>query len=222
MRFYLNTTPSTNGIPFDHLHQLIGCIHKWVGPNQIHDEVSLYCFGWLQGSRVSNGKLHFPDGARWFISGYDIGMMTELIKGINQQPEMFSGMRVDEVRMRPTPEFPSEMRFPVAGPVFIRRNNDDGSRQHILYDDPESSKFLTRTLRRRLMAAGLTTEDHLNTKVEFDTGYQKARTKKVRIKNIDQRASLCPIIVKGTPEAVQFAWDVGVGELTGSGFGALN
>jgi CRISPR/Cas system endoribonuclease Cas6 (RAMP superfamily) len=27
--------------------------------------------------------------------------------------------------------------------------------------------------------------------------------------------------VEGTPEAVQFAWTVGAGELTGSGFGAL-
>jgi CRISPR/Cas system endoribonuclease Cas6 (RAMP superfamily) len=29
------------------------------------------------------------------------------------------------------------------------------------------------------------------------------------------------VVVTGTPEAVQFAWTVGVGELTGSGFGAL-
>jgi CRISPR/Cas system endoribonuclease Cas6 (RAMP superfamily) len=29
------------------------------------------------------------------------------------------------------------------------------------------------------------------------------------------------VVVEGTPEAVRFAWTVGVGELTGSGFGAL-
>ncbi len=222
MRFYLKTTPSTEGIAFDHLHQLTGCIHKWIGRNHIHDDVSLYSFGWLQDGKVKDNRLHFPSGARWFISGYDIGMMTNLLKGINQDPEMFAGMRVDEVRMRPTPEYPSEMRFPVAGPVFIRKNKDDGSRKHVLYDDAEASRLLTRTLQRKLSLAGLTTDDHLQTEVAFDTTYQKARTKKVRIKNIDQRASLCPVIVKGTPEAVQFAWDVGVGELTGSGFGALN
>lgn len=222
MRFYLKTTPSSHGISFDHMHQLIGCIHKWVGPNQIHDEVSLYSFGWLQEGMVNNNKLHFPSGARWFISGYDIGMMTDLLKGVNQQPEMFDGMHIEEVRMRPTPDFPSEMRFPVAGPVFIRRNNDDGSRAHVLYDDSDASDLLTRTLRRKLVVAGLTSEEHLNTRVSFDLTYQKARTKKVRIKDIDQRASLCPVIIKGSPEAVQFAWDVGVGELTGSGFGALS
>ena len=35
------------------------------------------------------------------------------------------------------------------------------------------------------------------------------------------KGSVCPVVVKGPPEAVQFAWQVGVGELTGSGFGAL-
>jgi CRISPR-associated endoribonuclease Cas6 len=29
------------------------------------------------------------------------------------------------------------------------------------------------------------------------------------------------VVVAGTPEAMRFAWLVGVGELTGSGFGAL-
>ncbi|RMF43851.1 MAG: CRISPR-associated protein Cas6, partial [Bacteroidetes bacterium] len=30
-----------------------------------------------------------------------------------------------------------------------------------------------------------------------------------------------PVILTGTPEALTFAWTCGVGELTGSGFGAL-
>jgi CRISPR-associated endoribonuclease Cas6 len=55
----------------------------------------------------------------------------------------------------------------------------------------------------------------------FDHSFRNARTKLVKIKGIANRASLCPVIVEGTPEAVQFAWNVGIGHGTGSGFGCL-
>ncbi len=57
--------------------------------------------------------------------------------------------------------------------------------------------------------------------VSFDTSYENPKTKLVNYKGINIRASFCPVIVKGHPRAVQFAWEVGVGNSTGIGFGAL-
>jgi CRISPR/Cas system endoribonuclease Cas6 (RAMP superfamily) len=51
--------------------------------------------------------------------------------------------------------------------------------------------------------------------------YPHARDKVATVKGTDHKGSICPVVVEGTPEAVQFAWTVGAGELTGSGFGAL-
>ena len=42
------------------------------------------------------------------------------------------------------------------------------------------------------------------------------------INGIKNKASICPVIVKGTSEQIAFAWNVGVGNSTGIGFGALN
>ncbi|HKJ32466.1 MAG TPA: CRISPR-associated endoribonuclease Cas6, partial [Balneolales bacterium] len=86
--------------------------------------------------------------------------------------------------------------------------------------DEEADAALTRVLRKKLEKAGYETKDR-EVMVGFDRSYPKAKTKLVDIKGIKMKASMCPVIVQGTPEAVQFAWNVGVGELTGSGFGAL-
>jgi len=60
-----------------------------------------------------------------------------------------------------------------------------------------------------------------NVKVSFDKNYLNPKTKLVNIKNIKNRANFCPIIIEGDPEAIKFAWNVGVGHSTGSCFGAL-
>jgi CRISPR-associated endoribonuclease Cas6 len=43
----------------------------------------------------------------------------------------------------------------------------------------------------------------------------------VKYRDINIKGTLCPVIVEGDPRAVQFAWEVGVGNSTGIGFGAI-
>jgi CRISPR-associated endoribonuclease Cas6 len=73
-------------------------------------------------------------------------------------------------------------------------------------------------MQRKLALAGLPTD---NVKVTFDLTYHQPRTKVVIYKGIGNRANICPVIVEGSPQQVAFAWEVGVGNSTGIGFGAL-
>ncbi|MGN9307593.1 CRISPR-associated endoribonuclease Cas6 [Enterococcus faecium] len=57
--------------------------------------------------------------------------------------------------------------------------------------------------------------------MSFDRTYYAAKTKLVYYKNIGNKTSICPVIIEGTPEQIAFAWNVGVGNSTGIGFGAL-
>ncbi len=59
-------------------------------------------------------------------------------------------------------------------------------------------------------------------KVGFDREFANPKIKLVRIKNIDHKTSVCPVIIEGAPEAVRFAWNVGIGNSTGSCFGSLH
>jgi len=57
--------------------------------------------------------------------------------------------------------------------------------------------------------------------IEFDNTYSKPQSKLIHYKNILNKASICPVIIEGTPDQIAFAWNVGIGNSTGIGFGAL-
>jgi CRISPR-associated endoribonuclease Cas6 len=128
-------------------------------------------------------------------------------------------MVITDIQIQPTPEFPDSMRFSVASPVLVKKFDGTVIR-HLTFDNPEANDVMTKTMQTKLRTAGL--DAHAETvRVRFDTSYTGAKTKLVDIHGIKNRANVCPVIIEGTPEAVAFAWDVGVGHSTGSGFGAL-
>ena len=207
-------------VPFNHLHELTRRLHHWLGAeNSLHDALSLYSFGWLRGGKKKGDGLQFPNGAIWQISFYAEEASRQLLMGIIRDSELFNGMRVFEVQELPTPNFGEQYRFLAEGPVIARQVRQDGSREYLYYDSPAADVALTTTLQHKLKMAGLPAE---GVSVAFDRSYLNPRHKLVEIKGIKHKGSLCPVIVSGSPEAVHFAWLVGAGELTGSGFGALN
>lgn len=137
------------------------------------------------------------------------------------EPDWTYGMQIHEIREVDPPHFQQQHRFMTDDSVVIlRKKRPDGSRAYLLWDDPIVDEALTQSFHRKLTTAGFTGND-LNTTVAFDRTYQNARTRKITIKGINHRGSECPVFVNGTPNALHFAWTAGIGELTGSGFGAL-
>ena len=50
MRLNLKLTANTGDpVPYNHLHWLTGFLHRCVGESTLHDQLSLYSFGWLGG-----------------------------------------------------------------------------------------------------------------------------------------------------------------------------
>ena len=231
MRLNMKLTANTETVPYNHLHRLTGFLHRCIGENELHDRLSLYSFGWLDkghGAKDGHG-LTFPKGAEWRVSFHDARHAKRLIDGTMsmKDPQLFGGdygMRVFEIKEQEAPAFNGSHRFKTDGaPVIARRYRDDGSREYLLADEhPEAAaEVMTRVLRRKLKAAGYGAEHIEGATVQFDQMYPHARDKVATVKGTDHKGSICPVVVEGTPEAVQFAWTVGVGELTGSGFGAL-
>ncbi len=221
MRLQLHLAPNTEPVPFNHLHQLIGALHKWLGPNNIHDGLSLYSFGWLKGAKRENGHLTFPAGAIWNVSFYEDDLAKKLIAGLMETPDIAYGLEVYEVGVVSVPDFSNRFHFRTDGSaIVVRQKRADDSREYLLWDNPIADKVLTQLMQKKLQTAGFT-GDNLNIKIYFDTDYPRARTRKITIKGTDHKGSECPVWIEGTAEAISFAWQVGIGELTGSGFGAL-
>lgn len=219
MRLNLSLTPNRQPVPFDYQQRLVGTFHKWLGRNEQHDGLSLYSLSWLSQGRINEQRtgLRFSQGTSWFISSHDSKLLLQLIRGIQTDPEIAFGMSVRSLTIQELPGFSSEQRFMVASPVFIKRTIN-GTTEHILHDHPQADNFLTETMQRKLRQAGLSTD---GVRVQFDRTYPTPQTKLLSFNGIQNRASLCPVIVSGTPEQVAFAWCVGVGNSTGIGFGAL-
>lgn len=218
MRIHLTLTKNRSIIPYDYLPMLVGTLHKWLGQNEWHDQLALHSFSWLKGTTKGSNGFFIERDAHWFISSYNTAFIKRVIAGIQSDPSVSFGIEVRSITIQEDPTFTTEHTFTVASPVFIKRRIEERIR-HYTFSDKESSEFLTETLITKLTKAGLESD---GVKVSFDQTYPLAKTKLVKYNGIGNRASICPVIVKGSPEQIAFAWNVGVGNSTGIGFGALN
>lgn len=228
MRLHFDLSPNNQPVGFDYQHRLTGVFNRWLGINDLHDRISLYSLGNLSGGWLHNGKLVFPRGATWFVSFDEDKYAAKLVDGALRSPELFCGMTVQNIRQQTTPDFGSRFRFLVGSPVLAKGKTDEtGKVEHFLFDNPRADAIITQTLRHKMDEANKLanetrfTDEHKQVAVSFDRAFRGAKTKLVDIKGIRLRASVCPVIVEGAPEAVQFAWNVGVGNNTGSGLGSL-
>lgn len=196
---------------------ITGALHKWLGRNNIHDDVSLYSFSWLMGGNASKEGIRFNKEGRFFISLFDDVVLKKIIKGIQSDPFIGYGLSVKEVIIQEEPDFKQETTFFCASPVFVKRMVD-GKEVHFTYDNEESDKYLTETIKTKLKKAGLSDN---NVTVKFDRSYHSPKTKVIYYNEIGNRANICPVKINGTQEQIRFAWNVGVGNSTGIGFGAL-
>lgn len=220
MRLQLQLTPNIQPVPFSYLYNLSGSLHKWLGNNSLHDSMSLYSFGRLMGGEKVGNNLYFPQGATWSVSFKDSNYAWDLLKGIIKDDRLAFGMRVEQAFEAPVPTFSEQVRLATDGEVVVRTKRPDGSRQYLLWSDEQSDSQMTQLMRKKLQMAGYD-ERHQSVQIRFDRDYAKPKTRLMEVKGIKHRGSVCPVVIEGTPEAIRFAWLVGVGELTGSGFGAL-
>ena len=218
MRIYLTLSPNTRPVPIDYQHQLVGAFHKWLGANELHDDISLYSLSWLSHGQRTQQHLSFKKGSTMFISSPSSDMLKSLIDGIMAGQEINWGMMVDQITISPTPTFNAEHRFLVQSPVLIKRKRHEEDKDQYYYpSDAQANQLLTDTMQRKMERYGLSAP----ISVGFDPTYAQPRIKMINYKNIAIKATYCPVIIKGDPEAIRFAWEVGVGNSTGIGFGAL-
>lgn len=217
MRIHLKIKTGDEPIPFEHQPLLVGCIHKWLGWNTVHGNTALFSFSRLEGGKHVDRSLEFKHGSRFFISAYDEKIIKELIKGIQKDPSMFYGLNITEVVIENDPYFSNRELFYTASPILISRRIDNKI-EHILYNDERASIFLKETILTKMKKSDYYDDSF---EISFDTSYRQAGTKLIKYKNVENRTSWCPVIIKGSPETKSFIWEVGLGNSTGIGFGAI-
>jgi CRISPR-associated endoribonuclease Cas6 len=203
-------------IPFDHQVLLTGCIYKWLGLNEEHGEISLYSFSRLEGGKKEKEGLAFKNGSLFFFSSFDEVLLKKIIKGIQHDPKMFYGLKVYEIIIQENPDFTNQELFSVASPILIKKHNGDKI-EHILFNDPRANNCLKESLLNKMKKAGLSDES-------LDISFKPnsySTTKLIDYKGIKNKTNWCSVEIKGNQETKLFAWNVGLGNSTGIGFGAI-
>jgi len=218
MRIYIRLSKNKESIPFNYQHLLTSAIHKWIGENnEEHGERSLYSFSWLQNTFKTKDGFRFKDNSYFFIGAYEARLIKTIMKGILKDPVTLCGSRVIDIQLKAVPKFSDEERFVLNSPVLIRKR--DGEKiKHVTYVDKDFDQLLTDNLKAKLKIAGL---DTTGVSVNLDKSYAFPKTKLVDYKGIKNKTTLAPLIIKGNPEQIAFAWTVGLGNSTGIGFGAI-
>jgi CRISPR-associated endoribonuclease Cas6 len=218
MRIHLTISKPEVPVPFNHQHKIVGAIHKWLGVNEEHGNLSLYSFSQLQKGRVKDGKLVFPYATGLFISSYDGDFLKRSIEGIWNDPEIAYGMKVTGIIFQEDPDLSTITLFHTASPILVKNRVDDKIK-HYHYSEEETARIMTDTMRSKMKRAGMPEDPELS--IRFDNKYPRAKTQLIDYKGIKNRANRCPVLVQGSPETKQFVWNVGIGNSTGIGFGAL-
>lgn len=217
MRILIELSKNKEPVPYDYLPRLVGCVHKWIGPNTVHDKISLYSFCHLLNGCQENDHLSFRDGAKLIISSVNTEFLKVIISGIQKSPGFSYGMSVSGITIIQDPDLTNKTVFKCLSPVFIKRTIENNQKYYV-YSDPEASQLLTETLLTKMKAAGI---QNKTISIQFDPHYNNPKTKLILYNSIKIKSSICPVIIEGDPDAKLFAWNAGIGNSTGIGFGAI-
>ncbi|NLR94047.1 CRISPR-associated endoribonuclease Cas6 [Flammeovirga agarivorans] len=216
MRLHVSCTTNTEKIPRYYKPKLKGTLHKWLGNYQSHDgKYSTYSISNIDGIKF-NGDFGTAkkSGLKFFISSIDKEFIKKIILGIKKDNTMFSGITVDQVSVEADPVFDKKIEhFFVDSPVLVKRDN-----KYFFAGDKKADEYMTDLMNKKLKAAGYDDE----VQIMFDPHYKKSSTTEVKYRDIRNICSICPVYIKGTPEAIAFAWNVGIGNSTGIGLGAIS
>lgn len=222
MRVILNLSESLEIVPYTYKERCTDFLHDCVPLGDLHGGPSLFSFSNLRGdAKCSAEGINFPYGAQIFYNFHSKEAAELFVKGVKRSPYFGFGMRVKSVFIQQNPSFEFHadgVVFKTTSNVLVKSKKEDSKGYEFLFaGDPKANVIMTRILNNKAKLAGI---EHIG-RVFFDPTYKRTKLKAWNYKGIVNKTSACPIVVQGHPEILEFAWNVGVGNSTGIGFGAL-
>ena len=221
MRIKINVKSGNGLLQANYMEYVKSALHSWNKCDDFHNSVSLYSLSPLKNIKyVEHDLIQIYNDSYFLISAHDSTLLLKIIEGIQKNPTICKGLEVDNVQIVNTPRFGNEEYFYLNSPILIKRFTESQGKkknEYVMYDDERANAFLKETLQRKMSIAGI--EGEID--IRFDLDYNKKTERIIKYKGFANICSLCPVILKGSSDVIEFAWNVGLGNSTGIGLGNL-
>lgn len=245
MRIKVNFSPNTEEVPNNN-SIMLEYVHRCLGrDNEYHDKASSYNVSHFYGGDLVEGKtnlLNFPNGGYFIISSGDDKFINSFLLGLLNNSEISYGMKYKNVEHIKEIFFDGWNHFATLSPFIIKKilgkneysfltlngeykrvdgkylaTKDEG------YDFQEVIKnYLVNKLSKIDSSINLSS---LIIKIdECDKDgkkHNKHKVKKVYVKNVVNYANQCQLSIFCSKKVAQLLYNIGIGQSTGAGFGAI-
>lgn len=216
MRLKIFLTMPTEKVPVNNLDMLISFIHKCLGKNnKYHDAFSKYCISSLQGGKLDkDGFLSFDNSEPYIIvSSIDNEFIETFVKGLYETKATVMSMSFNRLEIPPLTIQKYYDNVMTISPILLKNKSD----RKITFEDPEWLDLLNQKTVAKLKNVGI--EDP-TFKIELRSP-DKAKRKLVWVGDVFNPSSMVSLKITGTKKAREAVYNMGLGNSTGCGFGAV-
>lgn len=250
MRLRIQLEASTSiTLPIAHQDLLRGLLYRLLGESDVPYAQQVHDRGWGEGIRnlklFTFSQLRVPLSRRrmagdilriapgpveWWVSSPVEDVLRHEVQGMLRAGGSIDigGNRfyIRWVDAAPTPSFAESARFTCMTPIVASVPGDDGRstpRYLVPQDGARFAEAIRANLLRKysLLYEKAPADDRLTLTFAQDFLATHPGTKLVAIKGICVRGAFAPFRLEGSPELIRLAWEAGLGEKTGSGFGMI-
>lgn len=238
LKILLKSKKNKLKIPFNYNHILSAIIYNKIADldfaNKLHSSRSYKYFTFSQihihnfkiikdGFLSQNGMIDF------LISSSDDYLIKSLVEGfLDDLTVNFIGedLFVQKVELLPVPDFADKINVKTLSPIIVRTKKEiDGNLK--VWDLAPGDQFF-RNLEKNLINKYLKYNDldETDKKIKIYSEMRNVKSKRISIEKGDKktfhRAYMMDLILEGDKELLKFAYDAGLGEKSGLGFGMID
>lgn len=217
MRITLNFSPTM--VPFEEPTQnyVNGMIHSILGKNNpYHNAFSNYSVSFLRGGKLTPKGLIYPDGGKVYISSPDDAFIdTILINIIHSKNVKLRDMRLNSYDVSDIKINKKYDIIETLSPILLKKGED-----RITFNDDTFITLLQQQCVAKLSKNGLTQNDLKGFTIK-PFHFENAKIKLPKIKNVVNPSSHVMLVIEGTTKARKMIYEMGLGNSTGCGFGAV-
>ena len=180
--------------------------------------------------QVKDGLLSQNGTIDFLISSPDDYLIKTLVEGfLEDQTVNFIGenLLVQKIELLPVPEFEEKANVNTLSPIIVRTKKEVDGKLKIWDLNPGDGQFY-RNLEKNLINKynefnGLEENDK---KIKISSEMRSVKRKRITIDKGEEktfhRAFLMDLVLEGDLDLIKFAYDVGLGEKSGLGFGMID